>query len=59
MEGVDDLDILDVRDSIPGVAEMFHIVPEALIMLLPDGLESLSSRWTLVHALEVPIEHGT
>jgi hypothetical protein len=58
-EGVDDLDVMDVRDSVPGVAEMFHIVPEALIMLLPDGLESLSRRWMLVRALEVPDERGT
>jgi hypothetical protein len=58
-EVVDDLDILDVWDSIPGVTETFHVVPEALIMLLSDGLESLSSRWMLVCALEVPDEHGT
>jgi hypothetical protein len=38
---------------------MFHIVPEALIMLLLDGLQSLSSRWTLVCTLEVPDEYGT
>jgi hypothetical protein len=37
MEGVDDLDVLDVRDSIPGIAKMFHVVLEALIMLLLDG----------------------
>jgi hypothetical protein len=58
-EGVDDLDVLDIRDSIHGVAKIFHIVPEALIILLHDGLESLSSRWTLVHALEVSDEHDT
>jgi hypothetical protein len=50
MEDIDDLDVLDARDSVLGVVEMFHIVPEALIMLLPDGLESLSSRWMLVCA---------
>jgi hypothetical protein len=44
VEGVDDLDVLDVRDNIPGVTKMFHVVSEALIMLLPDGLESLSNR---------------
>jgi hypothetical protein len=27
MEGVDDLDVLDVQDGIPDVVEMFHIVP--------------------------------
>jgi hypothetical protein len=58
-EGVDDVDILYIRSSVPGTAEMFHIVPEALIMLLPDDFHSLSSRWTLVCALEVPDEHGT
>jgi hypothetical protein len=26
-EGVDDLDILNIWDSVPGVAEIFHIVP--------------------------------
>jgi hypothetical protein len=36
-EGVDDLDVLHVRDDVPGIAEMFHIIPETLIMLLPDG----------------------
>jgi hypothetical protein len=59
VEGVDDLHILNVRDSVTGVAEMFHVVPEALIMLLSDGIESLSSRWMLVRALEVPDEHDT
>jgi hypothetical protein len=38
MEGIDDLDVLDVRDDIPGDVEMFHIVPDALIILLLDGL---------------------
>jgi hypothetical protein len=37
-EGIDDLDILDIRDNIPGIPETFHVVPDALIMLLPDGL---------------------
>jgi hypothetical protein len=50
---------LDVRDSVPSIAEIFHIVPEAFIMLLPDGLEGLNSRWSLVGALEVHDEHGT
>jgi hypothetical protein len=27
-------------------------------MLMFDGLESLNSRWMLVHALEVPDKHG-
>jgi hypothetical protein len=44
MEGVDDLDVLDVRDSVPGIAEIFHVVPEAFIMLLLDGIQSFCSR---------------
>jgi hypothetical protein len=36
--GIDDLDVLDVRDSVSGIVEIFHIVSEALIMLLPYGL---------------------
>jgi hypothetical protein len=58
-ESIDDLDILDVWDVIPSVAEMFHVVPEALIVLLLDGLQSLSNSWTLVCTLEVPDEYGT
>jgi hypothetical protein len=58
-EGVDDLDVLNVRSSIPNVVEIFHVVPEALIKLLLDGLQCLSSRWTLVRALEIPEELGT
>jgi hypothetical protein len=37
-KSVDDLDVLDVRDDVPGIVEMFHVVLETLIMLLPDGL---------------------
>jgi hypothetical protein len=59
IEGVDDLDVLDIRDSVPSIAETFHVVLKALIMLLPDGFKSLNSRWTLVRALEVLDEHGT
>jgi hypothetical protein len=59
VEGVDYLDVLDVRDSIPNIAEMFHVVLEAFIMLLPNGLESLNSRWMLIRALEILDEHGT
>jgi hypothetical protein len=58
VEGIDDLDVLDVRDSIPGIAEIFYVIPETFIMLLPDGLQSLCYKWMLVHALEVPDEHG-
>jgi hypothetical protein len=38
VEGMDDFNVLDVRDSIPGTAKTFYIVPEAFIMLLLDGL---------------------
>jgi hypothetical protein len=58
-EGIDDLDALDIWDSVPDVVETFHVVPEALIMLLPDSLQSLSSRWMFIRALDVPDEHGT
>jgi hypothetical protein len=43
-ESIDDLNVLNIQDGISGVVEMFHIVPEALIMLLLDGLQSLSNR---------------
>jgi hypothetical protein len=59
MEGVDDLNVLDVRNSILGIVEMLDVVAETLIMLLLDGLEGLSSGWMLVCALEVLNEHGT
>jgi hypothetical protein len=57
-ESTDDLDVLDVQGGIPRVAEIFHVVLEALIMFLFDGVQSLSSRWTLVCTLEVLDEHG-
>jgi hypothetical protein len=59
MKSIDDLDVLDVRDSISVVAEMFHVVPEALIMLLLDGLQSLSSRRTLICDLDISDEYNT
>jgi hypothetical protein len=37
-EGIDDFNVQDVWDSVPGIAETFHIVSEAFIMLLLDGL---------------------
>jgi hypothetical protein len=58
-EGVDDLDVLDVRDVISGNAETLDIIAETLIMLLLNGLEGFGSRWMLIGALEVPGEHGT
>jgi hypothetical protein len=59
MESVDDLNILDVGDSVPGIAETFDITAKTLIMSLLDSLEGLSSRWTLVRALKVSNKHGT
>jgi hypothetical protein len=59
VKGIDDLDVLDVRDIISGIAETFHIVPKALVMLLLDGLQGFSCRWTLICSLQVLDEHGT
>jgi hypothetical protein len=59
VEGVDDLNVLDVWDSVAGIAEMLDVVSETLIVLLLDGLEGLSSGWMLVCAIEVSNEHGT
>jgi hypothetical protein len=50
-KGIDDLDVLDVWDDISGIGKTFHVVPETLIMLLPDGLQGLSSRRMLVRVL--------
>jgi hypothetical protein len=46
-EGVNDLDVLDIWDSIPNIAETFY------------SLESISSIWMLICALEVSDEHDT
>jgi hypothetical protein len=59
MEGVNDLNVLDVRDAISDIAETLDIIVETLIMLLLEGLEGLSIRRTLIGALKVPNEHGT
>jgi hypothetical protein len=59
VKGIDDLDVLDVRDSIHGVAEMFHVVLKAFLMLLIDGLQGFSCRWMLVCTMKVPDEHCT
>jgi hypothetical protein len=59
MEGIDNLDVLDVWDSVPGIAEMFHIITEALIRLLLDSLSGFSRRGMLICALKVPDEHAT
>jgi hypothetical protein len=55
MEDVNNLNVLDVRDTVFGIAEMLNVIMETLIMLLLDGLESLGSRQTLIGALEVPM----
>jgi hypothetical protein len=59
MEGVNNLDVLDVRDVVSGIAEMFDIITETVIMLLFDGLEDLDGRWMLIGVLKVLDEHGT
>jgi hypothetical protein len=59
MKDINDLDVLDVRDAVSGIVEMLDIIMETLIMLLFDVLEGLSSRRTLIGALEVSDEHGT
>jgi hypothetical protein len=38
IENIDDLNVLHIQDSVPSIAEMFHVAPEVLIMHLPDGL---------------------
>jgi hypothetical protein len=58
MKGVNNLDVLDVRD-VSGMAEMLDIIVKTLIMLLLDGLEGPGSRWILIGALEVLDGHGT
>jgi hypothetical protein len=59
MEDIDDFDVLDVWDSFSAIAEIFHIIPKAFIMLLLDSLQGLNCGQTLVRALEVPDEYGT
>jgi hypothetical protein len=59
VKGIDDLNVLDVRDSVLGITEKFYVVSETLIMLLPDGLQCLYCRLMLIRALQVPNEHGT
>jgi hypothetical protein len=59
VKSIDDLNVLNVRDSIPDFAEALYIVPETLIVLLLDSLHGLSCRWMLVHALKVLNEHDT
>jgi hypothetical protein len=56
---IDDFDVLDVRDSVLGITEAFHVVLETFIMLLLDGLQGFSCRQMLVRTLKFPDEHGT
>jgi hypothetical protein len=58
-EGVNNLDVLDVRDAISGIAETLDIIKDTLFMLLLDGLEGIGGRSTLKGAPEVSDEHGT
>jgi hypothetical protein len=58
-EDVNNLDVLDVRDAISGIASTLDIITETFIMLLLDGLEGLCGRWMLIDALKIPDEHGT
>jgi hypothetical protein len=58
-ESIDDLDVLVVRDIVPSIAKVFHLVTETFIMLLPDGLQSFCCRWMLVRPLEVHNEYDT
>jgi hypothetical protein len=58
LNSLNDLDVLDIQDSVPDITEMFQVVLEAFIMLLSDGLKGFSCRWTLIHTLEVFDEHG-
>jgi hypothetical protein len=57
-ESNNDLDALAVQDSIPSIAETFHVVPETFIVLLLDGLQGLCCRRMLVCVLEVPNKYG-
>jgi hypothetical protein len=58
-KGVNNLDVLNVRDVNSCIAETLDIIIKTLIMLLLDGLEGLGGRWTLIGALKVFDEHGT
>jgi hypothetical protein len=62
MEGIYDLYVLDIRDSVPAIAAIaatFHVVPEAFLLVLLNSLEGFRSGRTLICALKVPNEHGT
>jgi hypothetical protein len=59
VKGIDDFDVVDMRDSITDFVETFRVAPEAFIMLLLDSLQDFSSRRILVRTLKVIDEHGT
>jgi hypothetical protein len=47
-EGVNNVDVLDVRDAVSGIAETLDIITGTLVVLLLNGLEGLGGRWTLI-----------
>jgi hypothetical protein len=44
MEVVDDLNVLDVHNSISSIVEMFHVISNTFIMFLFSSFQSLSVR---------------
>jgi hypothetical protein len=50
-EGNNNLDVLDVRDVVSGIAKTLDIITETLVVLLLDGLERLGGRWMLIGVL--------
>jgi hypothetical protein len=58
-EGVNNLNVLDVRDTVSDIAETLDIIMKTLIMLLLDGLEGLGSKRMLIGVVKVPNEHDT
>jgi hypothetical protein len=59
VEGIDDHNILNVQDDIPGVEEVLDEVIEAFIGLLLDDLKGLCCDWPLVCPLEISNEQST
>jgi hypothetical protein len=59
MEGVNDLDVLDVWNVISSITKTLDIIAETLIMLLLYGLEGLGNRRALIGVLKVLNEYGT
>jgi hypothetical protein len=56
VEGINDNNIRHVWDSVPGIAYIFIVLLETLIMLLLDSLQGFWSGGMLVCAWEVPDE---